>query len=141
MLENILESLYPAPRYARCPGRHQVARRAHRYLQEQLEEMPSVRDLCAVTGASYATLERGFREAYGMAPRTYLKAVRLARAREELRQPDKETTVTRVAVHWGFFELGRFSVQYYQRFGESPSETLRKARDDSSLFGKVVLAG
>jgi len=136
LLENILEQSCPEPRCAYAPSRHQLARRAYRYLLEQLEEAPSVRDLCAVTGASYATLERGFREAYGMAPRAYLHAVRLSRARKELCQPDKNTTVTGVAMHWGFFELGRFSVQYYQRFGESPSGTLRKARGDSSLLVK-----
>lgn len=134
LLENILEESCPEPRYANYPNRYQVARCAYQHLLEQLEEVPSIRDLCAVTGASYATLERGFRETYGMAPRACLKAVRLSRARKELRQPNKDATVTGVALHWGFLELGRFSVEYHRRFGETPSETLRKARGDSSLL-------
>ena len=114
--------------------RYPVARRAFAYLQEQLEAVPSIRDICARTGASYATLERGFRETYGMTPQAYLNAVRLSRARRELRQPNVNTNVSSVAIHWGFLELGRFSVQYRQRFGETPSETLRKARGDSRLL-------
>jgi AraC-like DNA-binding protein len=41
--------------------------------------------------------------------------------------------VTDVALRWGFLELGRFSVQYRQRFGEAPSETLKKARQLEGL--------
>ena len=37
-------------------------------------------------------------------------------------------TVTGVALRCGFVELGRFSVQYRQRFGERPSETLCRVR-------------
>lgn len=112
-------------------SRYQVARRAYRYLLEEMDEVPSIRKICAITGASYATLERGYREIYGMAPQVHIKALRLSRARKELRQPGANTTVTDVAVRWGFFELGRFAVQYRHRFGEMPSDTLRKARGDS----------
>ncbi len=119
--------------YSDSAFRYPVARRAFAYLQEQLEVVPSIRDICAWVGASYATLERGFRETYGMTPHSYLLAVRLSRARRELRQPNQNTTVTGVALHWGFLELGRFSVEYRQRFGETPSDTLRNERGDSSL--------
>ncbi|MBV8569490.1 MAG: helix-turn-helix transcriptional regulator [Acidobacteriaceae bacterium] len=130
LVENLLLHGYADSTDTNYPSRYHVARRAYRYLLDHLEEVVSIRDLCAVTGASYMTLERGFRETYGMAPQAYIKALRLSRARKELLHPALTTTVTDVALHWGFIELGRFSVQYRQRFGESPSETLRKARGD-----------
>jgi hypothetical protein len=37
--------------------------------------------------------------------------------------------VTEVAVHFGFLELGRFSVEYRRAFGERPSATLRRAME------------
>jgi len=39
---------------------------------------------------------------------------------------NRSMTVTDIALRSGFLELGRFSVEYRQMFGESPSETLRQ---------------
>ena len=36
------------------------------------------------------------------------------------------TTVTEVAMHFGFFHLGQFARDYRQAFQELPSETLRR---------------
>ena len=128
LLENLLLQGYTDPRQMNDRSRYQVARIAYQYLLDNIYEVPSIRTLCAVTKSSYMTLERGFRETYGLPPQAHLKALRLSRARRELRHPDSQTTVTDVALRWGFLELGRFSVQYRQRFGETPSETLKKAR-------------
>ena len=120
------------PKYRTSPDRFRVARLAYRYLVE-CEDVPSLSELCTFTQASYATLERGFREVYGMSPHTCSRAIRLSRARRDLQRPDRETTVTGVALNRGFLELGRFSMQYRERFGESPVETLRKARQPSRV--------
>jgi AraC family transcriptional regulator, ethanolamine operon transcriptional activator len=134
--EKLLESLFVegcADEPANERNRYQVARRAYRHLLDATEDVPTIRELCVIAGASYSTLERGYRETYGMAPQAHIKAMRLSRARKDLLHPADNVSVTSVAVRWGFFELGRFSVQYRQRFGESPSETLRQARAKSSV--------
>jgi AraC-like DNA-binding protein len=41
-------------------------------------------------------------------------------------QPGENVTV--LAMGFGFTHMGRFAVEYRQRFGESPSETLRRQR-------------
>lgn len=133
LLENLLLQGYSDPQQTNDRSRYQVARMAYQYLLDNIYEVPSIRTLCAVTNSSYMTLERGFRETYGLPPQAHLKALRLSRARRELRHPDPQTTVTDVALRWGFLELGRFSVQYRQRFGETPSETLKKARQLAGL--------
>ena len=71
----------------------------------------------------------GFQEAFGMSPVAYHKRLRLNGARRQLlRASPHETTVTQVALDWGFDHFGRFSVDYRQLFSESPISTLRKRR-------------
>lgn len=57
-----------------------------------------------------------------------LRRVRLAQARADLEAPGHNTSVTTVAYDCGFSHLGRFAREYARRYGESPSETLRRAR-------------
>jgi len=54
--------------------------------------------------------------------------MRMSEARKALLSPASPSqTVTDVAMHFGFLELGRFSVEYRRAFGERPSATLRRA--------------
>lgn len=63
-----------------------------------------------------------------MSPARYLRMYRLTRARLELLDADPgATTVKNVAYSLGFWELGRFAVEYKKLFGESPSQTLAAA--------------
>jgi AraC family ethanolamine operon transcriptional activator len=41
-------------------------------------------------------------------------------------------TVTNVALELGFTELGRFAGKYQALFGEKPSQTLRRRREEKS---------
>jgi len=52
---------------------------------------------------------------------------RLHLVRRTLRQADPvATTVTDIATRYGFWQLGRFAVEYHLLFGEPPSATLRR---------------
>lgn len=84
--------------------------------------------LAAHAGVSASALQRGFQVHVGCSPMEYLRDVRLRRARDALvaADPASNVTVTEVALEAGFMHLGRFSVEYRRRFGESPSETLRR---------------
>lgn len=81
--------------------------------------------LAIAAGATQRTLERGFREILGMTPATYLRRHRMNRAQHALAHADpRSTTVTEIALDWGFSHLGRFSVEYRDMFGDAPSRTL-----------------
>lgn len=123
LLRSSVDPDYPAER-----SRHRIARRAYRYLRDRIDDVPSIRELCAATRASYATLERAFRETYGITPKSLLNELRLSRVRTALLHPSPSTTVTDVALRWGFVEFGRFSAYYRQRYYEMPSETLGRTR-------------
>ncbi|WP_067473721.1 AraC family transcriptional regulator [Nocardia amamiensis] len=108
---------------------------APRYVKEVLERIQAhpdlpltVERLAADSGVSVRALQRGFHDVVGCSPMAYLREVRLNRAREALAaaDPTSGVSVTDVALNWGFMHLGRFSVEYRRRFGESPSQTLRR---------------
>jgi len=107
--------------------RRRGVRRALEFLHEQPEPAVTISALCAVAGVSARTLEYGFREHLGMTPVRYARLVRLNGARRDLlRASPQTTTVTDVALGWGFSEFGRFAGEYRRFFGERPSETLRR---------------
>jgi AraC-like DNA-binding protein len=85
--------------------------------------------LAAAVGVSQRTLEHGFRGLLGVTPAVYLRVHRMNRANHELAHGDpSSTTVTHVALKWGFSHPGRFSAAYRALFGESPSQTLRQGK-------------
>jgi transcriptional regulator GlxA family with amidase domain len=63
-----------------------------------------------------------------MSPMQYLRNSRFGKVRAALLRADPEESVTEIAMNWGFTHMGRFAVEYRQRFGESPSESLRRVR-------------
>lgn len=105
-----------------------VVARTKEYIHVHARELPTLSDLLRVAGVSARTLQSRFRQELGMGPIQYLREVRLRHVHEALRHPTPDTNVTDVAIEWGFYHLGRFADQYRQRFGESPSATLRRAR-------------
>ncbi len=107
----------------------QTYRMARRFIREQLELdiTPTIVCICREIGVSERSLQYAFRSCVDMTPTTYLRLCRLNQVRSILLLADpKSTTVTDVAMRFGFFHLGRFSFHYKQVFQESPSVTLNK---------------
>lgn len=102
-------------------------RRVEAYIEEHADEPLTIGDLVAVSGVSVRALFDGFRRFRDTSPLAYLRAVRLAKVRQQLLQAGQDKSVTTIASQWGFCQLGRFAAQYKATFGESPSETLRRS--------------
>ena len=109
-------------------------KRALDFIHANLHAPIAIADLTAVTGVAGRTLFKHFRAVKGVPPLRYLRNLRLDRVREEL-GTGNETSVTEVATRWGFWHLGRFSLEYRRRFGESPSETLGRRRRNRAESG------
>ncbi len=112
-----------------------ASRRAQELLTSRLHEPWSVFRLAWTLGLSSRTLHRVVRRELGLSPMQLLRRARLAEARSRLETPRPGVTVTRVAMDCGFVHLGRFSQEYARQFGESPSETLRRARRSGAALG------
>jgi AraC-like DNA-binding protein len=103
-------------------------KRAIDYMEDRLEMPVMLEDVVAAAGVPGRTLFKHFHDHRGTTPMRYLRDARLARVREELLRAEAGDSVTRIATSHGVQHLGRFAVAYRERFGESPSQTLKKAR-------------
>ena len=102
-----------------------MAKGARAFIGEHFREPVRMADLCSATGVGVRTLQRCFRQCFGVTVTSYLEAVRLDAAYRDLiaAHPSRDT-VTTIAERNGCNHLGRFS-QFRGRFGQLPREMLR----------------
>ena len=82
-------------------------------------------DLADRAGVSIRSLSRAFEKKYGLGPMAFIRQRRLDACYFQLRRSEREaTTVTEVAMSYGFGHMGKFAIAYKNAFGESPSATL-----------------
>lgn len=105
-----------------------LVRRAEEIIEARLEDPITVADVAEALGVTARRLQYAFRRVRSESPRDTISRLRLERVRARLSRPETGSTVTRIALDCGFAHLGRFARAYAAAFGESPSETLRRAR-------------
>ncbi|MEO5680339.1 MAG: AraC family transcriptional regulator [Acidimicrobiales bacterium] len=105
-----------------------ATRMARDFIDAHLREPLSVAAVAAACGVSARTLQATFQSELQTTPTTYIRTRRLERVRADLsdHRSGSQATVTEVAGRWGITHLGRFAAEYRSRFGESPSQTLRR---------------
>jgi AraC-like DNA-binding protein len=112
-----------APRPAQ-PG---YMKRAEEFIVANLTKPIGLADVVANAEVSMRTLYSGFQARHRVGPITWLRRQRLERVHAELVAANTgETSVSAVALRWGFEHLGRFAAQYRAHYGQSPSQTLRQ---------------
>jgi AraC family ethanolamine operon transcriptional activator len=95
------------------------------YFHDHPREAIHQADLCRALSTTTRALRRVFPEAFGTTPGKYLRLRRLHLARRAL-LAGWFPSVTTAAVHFGFFDLGRFAASYRALFGENPSQSLAR---------------
>lgn len=111
---------------------HHAARAAMEFIDLHLSEPLSVGVVAVAAGVSARTLQAAFKVELRTTPTAYIRSRRLERARADMGEASTGLTVTDVATRWGFTHLGRFAAEYRERFGESPSQTLRRGRSSTA---------
>jgi AraC-like DNA-binding protein len=112
-------------------GQHAIVMRRFRQIVEENPEQPLyIPEICKAIRVSERTLRMCCQEHLGTGPKRYLLLRRMHLARRALHAaaPDA-TSVTDIATRYGFWQLGRFAVEYQSLFGEAPSATLRRQPD------------
>ena len=102
-------------------------------LQADLARPWKIDDLASFCGVARRTLEKHFRQFIGCTPAEFLQTERMKHARRTLLKALPGANVTAIAGESGFTHLGRFSLAYRKRYGESPSRTLKSCRNILSI--------
>lgn len=130
LVEAMIDCLHAAATSEFNRGWHQhlrIMRRFEDWLSSNLGRPVYLAEVCAALGVSQRTLNFCCQQHVGMSPSRYLWLRRMHLAsRALLHSSAQTTTVSRIAMEFGFWELGRFSVTYRGLFGESPKQTLRR---------------
>src|SRR6218665_874293 len=93
---------------------------AEDYITSHLHEPLTLEAIANACGTGVRSLCAAFREHYQCAPMAYVRQKRLAAARSELMDAAPGTHVADIALRCGFSHLGRFSLSYRARYGETP---------------------
>lgn len=102
--------------------------RAAQYIDAHLDDSLTIGEVAAAAGVAGRTLHKHFHDEHGTSPMRYVRDCRFTQVRQALLQAGPQDSVTTIAVYWGFCHLGRFSAEYRKRYGETPSDTLRRQR-------------
>ena len=114
----------PAP----SPGTARPAsvRRAAAFIAANLAAPLTLADIATAAGVPERTLHDAYCRFEGVSPMRALRDGRLDRVRAALLAGRDGAGVTEAALAAGFTHLGRFAEAYAKRFGERPSNTLRR---------------
>lgn len=115
----------PPEKLVNNSARANVAKKIQEYIEENYRVAVSLEYICKYAAVGVRTAQRCFVEYFGLTISEYLQVVRLDSARRELFvSSPQDTTVGLIAFNSGFNHLGRFSVQFRQRFGMPPRQAL-----------------
>lgn len=107
-----------------------IVRRAEERFREASCKPISLVDICTEVGVGKSTLYKAFDHVTGLPPLAYFQKRRLMQAHSMLLNAEPTRGgVKQAALSCGFTELGRFSVQYRNLFGEQPMCTLNRNRN------------
>lgn len=103
-------------------------RQAEEFMRSNGGDDILISDVARQLDTSVRSLQASFHKYRGISPYRYLEIVRLERARQRLLTIEPGEDVTTIALDCGLSHLGRFSGQYRARYGENPSVTARRSR-------------
>lgn len=101
-------------------------RAARDHLADNAGEPLDLAQLACASGIGIRALQLGFRRHFGVSISQMLLDMRLASLHARLAQVSSDASITDIAFDLGFTHLGRMAGAYREKFGETPSATLRR---------------
>lgn len=104
-------------------------------IHSSLAEPLRLSELCRQAQLKVRSLEYGFREVTGLTPVAYIRSLRLNNVRRLLASDDSVgRSISEIAMDTGFWHLSQFAVDYRRFFGETPTQTRRRAMARASVL-------
>ena len=103
-----------------------VLKKARHYLEAHAAEPLDLERLARAAGTGIRSLQLGFQRHFGISISQMLQDIRLAHLHARLRAARPCERVIDIAFDLGFTHPSRMASAYRARFGESPSDTLRR---------------
>ncbi|MGL5033462.1 MAG: helix-turn-helix domain-containing protein [Microcystaceae cyanobacterium] len=100
---------------------------AQEFMRANLQKPLSLGDIASAIGVSGRSLQRSFARYCGCSPIQFLRQARLDILHQELSKGMPLLGITDLMIKYQFSHFGRCSQSYHQRFGELPSETVRRS--------------
>ena len=110
--------------------RHETALAAMELIGRETKDELRVQTIACRLGVSERALEYSLRDVCGVSPHRFIKHRKLQHVRKQIVTTD--ATVTSAFSEVGVSNFGYFAGQYRHLFGESPSETARSRRHQST---------
>lgn len=102
-------------------------RRAEEFMRAHCAEPIRITDIAAAAGCSVRTLSDVFSRFRGRTALAVLQGIRLEKVHAELGRIEAGATVGTVARRYGFTNASRLKAAFERRFGETPSDVVRRA--------------
>ena len=97
-------------------------KKASEIINNNLNEIFSMAQLCAMTGVSERTLRNGFNERYNVSPKAYIKSIKLNKVRQEIYSNNTNLRISEIAGKYNFWHMGQFAKDFKNQFGILPSK-------------------
>jgi AraC family transcriptional regulator, ethanolamine operon transcriptional activator len=129
---NDTQVTYVSPPSARDVRTQRIVRAADDYLRANPARPVYTEDLCTALGTSATKLHQAFDATFGISPHRYLKLRRMSMVHAALLSGcGPWRSVKAAALSHGFWHLGQFAQDYRALYGEAPSNTLARARQEA----------
>ncbi len=102
--------------------------RAEDYIRANAERSITAADIAEAAGVPLRTLQDSYRKARGQTLMEAVQDARLELLRKTLLAPSADISVADAVFSSGLCHLGRAAFAYRERYGETPSQTLRQSR-------------
>jgi AraC-like DNA-binding protein len=112
---------HPRIRHENDQPNHIIIQLSIEYIQHNLSNKITMRDLTKLTGYSERSLQLVFKKKFNQTPFEYIEDERLKRAKALIEAHKQSKKIAEIAKDVGLTHLGRFSVNFKKKFSISPS--------------------